>query len=61
MPFGTTSEVKRKTMEMIEVSKNSGRLVLAPTHLLEPEVPLENVEVFVNTIKEFERSMEGSP
>ena len=55
MPFGTVSDVKRKTNEMIEVSRNYGRLVLAPTHLLEPEVPLENVEAFVNTINEFGR------
>ena len=33
--------------------RESGRLVLAPAHLLEPEVPLENVEAFVDTIKEF--------
>jgi uroporphyrinogen decarboxylase len=53
MPFGTVSEVKRNIQELINMCRESGRLVLAPTHVLEPEVPLENVEAFVSAIKEF--------
>ena len=56
MPFGTASDVKRKTMELINMCRENGRLILAPTHLLEPEVPLENVGAFVDTIREFERN-----
>jgi len=55
MPFGTVPDVKRKTQELIDVCGNTGRLILAPTHLLEPEVPLENVEAFVDTIHNFQR------
>jgi uroporphyrinogen decarboxylase len=54
MPFGTASDVRKKTRELIDMCRESGRLVIAPTHLLEPEVPLENVEAFVDAIKEFE-------
>jgi uroporphyrinogen decarboxylase len=54
MPFGTVSEVKRKIEELINMCRKTGRLVLAPTHVLEPEVPLENLEAFVNTIRDFE-------
>ena len=28
-----------------------GALILSPTHVLEPEVPLENIEAFVETAK----------
>ena len=57
MPFGTVSDVKRKTEELINLCRKSGRLILAPTHLLEPEVPLENVEAFVNAIIDFRQIM----
>ena len=40
MPFGTPEEVRNKTLEMKEKVGKGGGLVLAPTHLLEPEVPL---------------------
>ena len=53
MPFGTADDVKKRTRELIDLCRERGRLVLAPTHLLEPEVPLENVEAFVDTIKNF--------
>ena len=53
MPFGTPGEVRAKTLEMLELCRETGRLVLAPTHLLEPEVPLDNVDMFVNTVKSF--------
>lgn len=53
MPFGTTDDVREKTLEMLNLAKESGKLILAPTHLIEPEVPLTNIEMFVKTIKEF--------
>jgi uroporphyrinogen decarboxylase len=56
MPFGTVEEVADKTAEMINLCRNNGRMVLAPTHLLEPEVPLENVEAFVETIRNFKQN-----
>jgi uroporphyrinogen decarboxylase len=59
MPFGTAADVAGKTVEMIELCRNGGRLVLAPTHLLEPEVPLENVEAFVAAIQNFEQGRLG--
>jgi uroporphyrinogen decarboxylase len=30
-----------------------GGLVLAPTHMLEPEVPWENIIAFVEAVKEY--------
>jgi uroporphyrinogen decarboxylase len=57
MPFGSVEDVRQKTLEMLKISKECGKLVIAPTHLLEPEVPLENIEMFVNTVKEFNKFM----
>lgn len=53
MPFGTVGDVREKALEMLQLAKKSGRLVLAPTHLLEPEVPLENIDMLVKTVQEF--------
>ncbi|MHB1483521.1 MAG: uroporphyrinogen decarboxylase family protein [Saccharofermentanales bacterium] len=50
MPFGTPEDVRQACREMIEKVGKGGGLVLAPTHLIEPEVPWENIEAFVQTI-----------
>jgi uroporphyrinogen decarboxylase len=55
MPFGTPDEVKDTVKRMIrEVGRNGG-LVLAPTHMLEPEVPWENIHAFVTACREYGR------
>ena len=53
MPFGTTEDVRKTVQQLLDLCRNDGRLVLAPTHVLEPEVPLDNVDTFVNTVKSF--------
>lgn len=53
MPFGSSREVEEKAKLMIETVGKSGGLVIAPTHLLEPEVPWENVVAFVNAVKKY--------
>jgi uroporphyrinogen decarboxylase len=53
MPFGTVDDVYNTVQQLLDVCRNDGRLVLAPTHVLEPEVPLENIEAFVNAVKSF--------
>ena len=53
MPFGTPDDVRTKAREMLELAKKEGRLILAPTHLLEPEVPLENLDALTETVRNF--------
>jgi len=53
MPFGTTDDVKRVCIEMIHKVGENGGLILAPTHILEPEVPWENIETLVETVREY--------
>jgi uroporphyrinogen decarboxylase len=52
MPFGTPDEVRRVVRERISTVGRGGGLVLAPTHVLEPEVPVENVLAFVEAARE---------
>ena len=53
MPFGTPAEVKAVVKERIETVGDGGGLLIAPTHLLEPEVPWENVLAFFEAVDEY--------
>lgn len=53
MPFGSPEQVEEKVAEMIETVGSGGGLVIAPTHLLEPEVPLENIYAFYRAVLKF--------
>ena len=55
MPFGTAREVADTVKTMIREVGYNGGLVIAPTHVLEPEVPWENIEALVEAVRE------GSP
>jgi len=59
MPFGTPAEVKRVVRERIRTVGKGGGLVLAPTHVLEPEVPYENIIAFIEAIEEEAGEREG--
>ncbi len=52
MPFGTPAEVKRVVRERKKTLGYDGGLILSPTHVLEPEVPVENIEAFVEACRE---------
>lgn len=54
-PFGTPADMKRVVRRLIETVGASGGLLLAPTHVLEPEVPWENVVAFLEAIDEAAR------
>ncbi len=51
MPFGTTADVRQKVHEIIKILGSDGGFLIAPSHILEPEVPWENVITFVETVK----------
>jgi len=50
LPFGTPAEVARETVEIAEAAGKGGGLVIAPGHLIERDVPLENVFAFAETV-----------
>lgn len=51
MPFGTAEEVKNTVKKTIRELGTNGGLVIAPTHVLEPEVPWENILALVGAIE----------
>lgn len=51
MPFASPLEVREVVKERKEMIGYDGALILSPTHVLEPEVPLENIEAFIEECK----------
>jgi len=43
LPFGTSSEVKRVALDRLRTCGKKGGIVIGPTHMVEPEVPWENI------------------
>lgn len=53
MPFGTPEEVKANVKKNLDIAGRKGGLFVAPTHLLEPEVPWENILALIEACKEY--------
>ena len=52
MPFGTTHAVREAVERCRRLYQNGARLIVAPTHVLEPDVPWENITAFVDAARE---------
>jgi len=55
LPYGTADEVYKQTISNLTRCGSKGGLVIGPTHMVEPEVPWENLEAITRAVKEFER------
>ena len=55
LPYGTPEEVRQQVRSRIETVGRDGGLMIAPAHVVEPEVPVENVFAFFEAVEEFGR------
>lgn len=53
LPFGSVSDVKKACLDLIMQVGQGGGLLLAPTHTIEPEVPWDNIQGFLDTVNEY--------
>lgn len=53
MPFGTADDVRRRVREVIDKYGRQGGLIVSPTHVLEPEVPLANIDALFETCRDY--------
>ncbi len=53
LPFDSPKDVKEMCAKSIKEIGKGGGLLLAPTHMIEPDVPWENVEAFIEAVKEY--------
>ncbi len=56
MPFGSAAEVREVVFHNLGIAGARGGLEVCPTHLLEPEVPWENVEAYILACRDFSRA-----
>ena len=55
MPFGTPQEVRDNVKRNLDLAGDKGGLFVAPSHLLEPEVPWENIKAYVDACRNYTR------
>jgi len=53
MPFGTPQDVRDTVFRNLDIAREQGGLLPAPTHILEPEVTWENVKAYILACKEY--------
>jgi uroporphyrinogen decarboxylase len=53
MPFGSSDDVRCRVEEIIAKYGQNGGLIISPTHILEPEVPLANIQAFYDACRSY--------
>ncbi|MGI5851170.1 MAG: uroporphyrinogen decarboxylase family protein [Caldicoprobacterales bacterium] len=53
MPYGSPEDVRREVFKSLSIAGDKGGLLVAPTHVLEPDVPWVNVVAYVNACRDF--------
>ncbi len=56
MPFGKPEDVRREVMRNLAIADAKGGLLCTPSHLLEPEVPWDNVMAYVQACRDFKNA-----
>ena len=53
MPWGSPKDVRARVRQVITKYGRKGGLIISPTHVLEPEVPLANIDALFAACREF--------
>jgi uroporphyrinogen decarboxylase len=56
LPFGTKEQVLETTLSRLNKCGEKGGIVIGPTHMVEPEVPWENLTAINEGVKTFEKN-----
>ncbi len=51
MPFGSTDDVRAVVDRIAEHARHGAAIIVAPTHVLEPDVPWENIAALVDAVR----------
>ncbi len=52
MPFGTPTEIRQVVAQIADHVRKGAAIIIAPTHVLEPDVPWENIEALVEAVRQ---------
>ncbi|MBN2851791.1 MAG: hypothetical protein JXQ23_03550 [Clostridia bacterium] len=53
MPFGSVDDVRKVVRKNLDYAGKKGGLFICPTHMIEPEVPFENIMAYIEACKEY--------
>jgi len=53
MPYGSPAQVRDMVFRNLGIAGRRGGLLCCPTHMVEPEVPWENIEAYVKACRDF--------
>ncbi|MBN1623882.1 MAG: hypothetical protein JW903_05905 [Clostridia bacterium] len=53
MPFGSPEEVKKAVKKNLDTAGSKGGLYCCPTHMIEPEVPWENIIAYIEACNDY--------
>ncbi len=53
LPFGTPADVRREVKRRMESVGRNGGFLIGPSHMIEPEVPWENIVALYEAIDEY--------
>ncbi len=53
LPFGTPAEVQATVRSRLQTCGKAGGIVIGPTHMVEPEVPWENLVAMAEAVRDF--------
>ena len=53
MPFGSPDDVRAEVKRLIAILGDGGGYLIAPTHVLEPDVPWENIVTFFEAVEAY--------
>jgi uroporphyrinogen decarboxylase len=53
LPFGSADDVRNAVRDLIATVGDGGGYLIAPTHVVEPEVPWENIVAFMEAVDEY--------
>jgi len=59
LPYGTSEEVRKECRSRLETCGDKGGICIGPTHLVEPEVPWENLLAIREAVHAFESGTRG--
>jgi len=51
MPFGTPHDVRQQVARCAAWARAGASIIVAPTHVLEPDVPWDNIRAFVDAVR----------
>ncbi len=53
MPFGSVEDVKKEVIKNLDYAGAKGGLIVSPTHVLEPEVPIKNILAYFEACESY--------